>query len=388
MKRLLRQLLVRSAAPVWWLLGWIVPKDARGVVIHAFPDFDDSTRALVEALRGTDAKLTILTTDRAPGRPAWLNDSDATVVHRYTVGGVLRYHRASWVLFTHGCFSAWRPSGRQVVVNVWHGMPIKRIGLLDGKKGDELPRFHFTIASDRRFQTIMANAFGVEEARVLVTDHPRMDILRGGGEGRNLALPPHERLAVWLPTYRASVTGDVRVDGAEEASIFAGGVDLARIDDVFARHGVLCLVKPHPMARVAQTAFAGCRAIRFVDDRRLAEEGVSLYELLAQADLLVTDVSSVYFDYKELERPIVLYCPDLRSYATTRGFVAPIETLVDDPVVETEDGLIARLEAVFSTPMRSEAPLSQRRSAVEDLFQKLGAPPWHHTRRPAARTRS
>jgi CDP-glycerol glycerophosphotransferase (TagB/SpsB family) len=348
-------------APLWALGGWFVPKDRNRIAINTFPDFDDSTRALSLALRGTGRKLSILTTQRSVGLPSWLDGCDVDAAYRYSVRGIWRYHRARTVFFTHGCYSSWRPSLRQCVVNIWHGMPIKNIGLLDGKKRSELPRFHLTIASDERFQSIIAAAFGVEVERVLLADHPRLDVLRNGSAIR-ARLPPHRRLAMWLPTYRASNKGDIRVDGDARASIFEGGTDLARIDALCARHGVLCVVKPHPMAKVQKDALAQYRSLMLVDEQWLRASGSSLYEVLGASDLLITDVSSVYFDYRVLDRRVVVFCPDLHEYAASRGFVAPIRDLVSHEIIETECALLEQLEACFA---EERAPLP---TSVEPTF--------------------
>jgi len=371
----MKRRVMRAAEPLWQLLGWLIPKSRRLLAINAFPDFDDSTRALALALRDTGRTLVILTTRRQIAPPAWLSGLPVTIAYRYSLRGVFFYHRAGWVIFTHGCFSAWTPSPRQTVVNIWHGMPIKRIGLYDGKEPEDLPRFHYTIAQDARFQGIMAGAFGVDRDQVLIAEHPRIDMLRGDSGAVTAAFPPHERLLVWLPTYRASVTGDVRIDGDEDASIFADPSRLARIDVLCRTHRVLCLVKPHPMARVDPRVFEGFRALVLVDDDDLRWRGLSLYELLAASDLLITDVSSVYFDYKALRRPVLLYCPDLRAYAATRGFVAPIETLVTDVILESEEALLAALEAQFLGVPKGARVETDGPSAALELLRRIGVPP-------------
>lgn len=371
----LKSLARRLGAPAWWLLGRVIPKDRDAIVINSFPDFDDTTRALANALRGTRRRLFVLTVRRGAVAPSWLAGVNATVTYRYSAYGVWLYHRARLVLFTHGCFSAWPLSPAQIVVNVWHGMPIKKIGLLDGKSSGEIPRFHYTIAADERFRSIIAGAFGVSADRVLVAEHPRLDVLRSSSRDMGGSLPPHQRLLVWLPTYRASVHGDVRVDGKESADIFAGGVDLSRIDALCAEHGALCVVKPHPMARVRPEAFARYGSILLLDDASLAARGVSLYQLLAASDVLITDVSSVYFDYKVLGRPVILYCADLQSYGASRGFVAPIESLVTDEIIESEEQLAGKLREYLRSSERTAIgdSAAQADGATSSLLGRVGA---------------
>ncbi|WP_031085738.1 CDP-glycerol--glycerophosphate glycerophosphotransferase, partial [Streptomyces sp. NRRL WC-3549] len=67
-------------------------------------------------------------------------------------------------------------------------------------------------------------------------------------------------------------------------------------------------------------------------------------ELLALADVLVTDYSSIMFDYALLDRPIVLFAPDLDAYAAERGSYFDLREKAPGPVAETEDELFAVVE--------------------------------------------
>jgi CDP-glycerol glycerophosphotransferase len=74
--------------------------------------------------------------------------------------------------------------------------------------------------------------------------------------------------------------------------------------------------------------------------------GVSdINDLYVASDLLVTDYSSVFFDYANLERPIVFYMYDLEAYATElRGFYLDLDEL-PGPIVQTEDELVAAIRS-------------------------------------------
>ncbi|WP_183354235.1 CDP-glycerol glycerophosphotransferase family protein [Geomonas silvestris] len=340
--------LVPWLEPIWQLLGTLVPKDPRVVAVNAFPDYDDSTRALARAARKHSLHLLVLTCQKGAIPPDWLQGEEVTQAYRYSLRGIFLYHRARYVIFTHGCFSFFRPHARQTVTNIWHGMPLKRIGFLDGKDPCEVPRFTYTLASDSRYRSIMARAFGVDESRVLVADHPRSDLMRDQVALDALTLPPHRLCMVWMPTYRTAVVGDSRSDGDRSADIFSGAVDLGRLDALFARHGVVCLVKPHPMARADRSTFDRYSSIVFVDDAELVSRNLSLYQLLGASHCLITDISSVYFEYQTLGKPMILYCPDLKQFDSSRGFVAPLAELVQHPIVEDEEVLLETLQRMLS----------------------------------------
>ncbi|MGC3982220.1 MAG: CDP-glycerol glycerophosphotransferase family protein [Steroidobacteraceae bacterium] len=343
MSKWIKKKVERLCAGIWWLLGRVIPKQSRLVVLNTFPDFDDTARAMVPATRALGYRLVILTLHKQAPQPEWVIAAGVTTYYRYSLQGVWWYHRARFVFYTHGLFSAWPLSPRQCVVNVWHGMPIKRIGLLDGKSPDQIPRFHYTIASDSLFQGIVRDAFGVTLDQVLLADHPRINILKGRGR-KPAGLPEHRQLAVWLPTYRAAKVGDVRMDGSSRGDIFAGATQLQAMDEFFASRGVVCIVKPHPMTKATAELFKSCKALVFFDEQTLLKNDMTLYQLLSVSDFMITDVSSVYVDYAVLQRPTVVFCQDLEEYRRSRGFTAPIESLVKEQIAVTEEQLCQRID--------------------------------------------
>lgn len=375
----MKMLALRCAGALWWLFGKLIRKRPNLVVLNTFPDFDDTTRAVVNCLPDLGYELVILSTDRAPKMPEWLRASRVEVAYRYSARGMLLYHRAKIVLYTHGCFSAWPLSKNQIVVNLWHGMPIKRIGLLAGKSPEELPRFHYVIAHDDFFSGVMAEAFGVPVDRVIRALHPRIDVLCSSWGGIDLGLPEGRWLAVWLPTYRRSFIGDIRVDGSPEGDIFADPDGVAKLDQAFHERGVICVVKPHPMARASRHLFENAKSLIFLDDHDLAARNVSLYQLLSWSDFMITDVSSVYVDYSLLGRPIIPFFQDVQEYESSRGFVAPIDQLVREPIVRTRRELLERVDAILktSTPMPRvvDVSLSRERTAslMRVIAEKTGA---------------
>lgn len=72
----------------------------------------------------------------------------------------------------------------------------------------------------------------------------------------------------------------------------------------------------------------------------ISQRGSSLYELLAHADLLITDHSSVWVDFLLTGRPIVFAISDLADYADSRGFYFPdVTDLLPGPLVTDVDQL-------------------------------------------------
>src|SRR5699024_2881742 len=82
---------------------------------------------------------------------------------------------------------------------------------------------------------------------------------------------------------------------------------------------------------------------------------VSLYndisELFVIADVLVTDYSSMLFDFVVTGRPIVFYAPDIDEYGTSvRGFYLDFNEVCPGPVCETTDGAAKLINRAVERP--------------------------------------
>lgn len=340
----------------------VVPK-LDHAVIWGWPDHEDSVLALEAALQHTRVRrVFVLMTDRraASSTPT---GSKTVRLRKDTPLGWAVFLFARYVFFTHRCFVRAFPPD-VVSVNVWHGMPIKRIGWL--LEGDQGIASRHVLATSPFWADIMDRAMG-PAGGALATGLPRNDRLflepapvldalrrRTGTDA--------ERLVMWLPTFRRSVRGYLTVDGTPTDSPFEFDVDVEALNAVLARHRTLLLVKPHPMA-----AFAGPRSwsnVAVVDDAWLRAEGLSLYQALGAASVLVSDVSSVTIDYLLLDRPVIHAMADLEAYQDTRGFtVDRIDDLLAGPVATSSADLVSLLDGVLG----GADPGADQRRRVRDL---------------------
>lgn len=102
-------------------------------------------------------------------------------------------------------------------------------------------------------------------------------------------------------------------------------------------HNVLIALKLHPFmsGRYSVNEYAGLVDIAADSD---------IYPLLKEVDVLVTDYSSLYFDYLLLDRPVVFYPYDYENYATSeRHLLFDYETMTPGPKVYDVDGLMSTL---------------------------------------------
>lgn len=327
------------------LVHCLVPKRSYAV-LWGWPDGEDSIIALEQALQKTQIQTVVMLMSNPTAALSWKIGPKTRRVKKNSVSGVMWFCFARYVFFTHPCFTRKFPKS-VISINVWHGMPIKRIGkLLDGDVG--IASRH-ALASSPFWAEIMQRAMA-PSCGVLPIGLPRNDRLFSDRMRvfEKLGLPAERRLVVWLPTYRKSVRGLLRTDGIASDNVFEmPDVNPDALNAFLKSHDATLLVKPHPMA--AFDASVTWSNLLIVDDAWLHERLLSLYELLGASDVLISDISSVVIDYLLLDRPIIHAFSDLTEYQSSRGFtVEPISEYFAGPVVTNVEELVNTLGCILS----------------------------------------
>lgn len=324
---------------VIWLVDRLVPK-VRQAALAVSPDFDDQGLAVAEELDRRGVPIVWLTATRHdPNGHRARRDAPGRAVFRWSAKGLWTYFRSRYVFYTHGIFGFATPPRTKVVVNLLHGVPIKRIGLSDNRQP---MRASLALATSPAFQEILCRAWAMPAERIPVTGLPRNDRLLRSREGARPDLGTdlgtgYRHLILWMPTYRRSVRGDIRTDGVADRDKPGGidGFDPAAFDAFLADLDAACILKMHPMA-APEDLPEPSRRMKLWDDRTLDDAGLTLSELMGRADLLISDASNVWVDFLLLDRPIVFAFGDMPDYERDRGF--SIDGLADQlpgPTVAT-----------------------------------------------------
>jgi CDP-glycerol glycerophosphotransferase (TagB/SpsB family) len=347
------------ASKLLWLGHRLAPK-WNHAVLWGWPDGEDSMIALEQALQETRVRRVVLLMSDPGRKTVWKTGPKTILIRKNSPAGFLWFCLARYVFFTHPCFTRDFPPD-VVAVNVWHGMPIKKIGWM--LEGDEGIACSHTLATSPFWAEIM------ERAMEPCGDVPHIGLPRNdrlfSGRGKvmeKLGLSGDRRLLAWLPTYRKSVRGLPRMDGTKTGNVFEmPDVDPHELNAFLETRNAVLLVKPHPMA--AFHATKTWSHLWIVDDAWLRQRSLSLYELLGATDLLISDISSVVIDYLLLDRPVIHAFADRREYEISRGFsVAPIEAFFAGPVATDSRELIDAIDAVFSG---NDAEAAKRRKLLE-----------------------
>ncbi len=241
----------------------------------------------------------------------------------------------------------------QVYVNTWHGTPLKNMGyeMPDGNTGSAHTMRNF-LSADYLLSanSVMTNMYfksykldGVLPGAVLEAGYPRNDLLFSSIReevcarlaGYGIETDPLKKTILYAPTWRKGKTGGVSDDVKELLMVktaIEGAVDLSEWQ---------VLIKPHQFAYSLlkdDPDIGGMLVPSYVDAN----------ELLSMVDVLVSDFSSIFYDFLATGRPIIFYIPDVEDYTESRGLQRSLDNLpgplVDNPTAIAP--LIADIDAV------------------------------------------
>jgi CDP-glycerol glycerophosphotransferase (TagB/SpsB family) len=231
----------------------------------------------------------------------------------------------------------------QTHLQTWHGTPLKRIGEDRGPGDFQTWRHRRRIARQAAgwdafvspspyCSAIFRSAFRFA-GPLLETGYPRNDVLvhddgdLGAMTRQRLGIGADQRVVMYAPTWREYVG----VRDSKPLYLDAERVT-ARLSDT------VVLIRGHYNSTAQREVFTGHR--RILDVTRYPE----IADLYLAADVLVTDYSSVMFDFALTDKPVVLLVPDFTQYRDVeRGFYFDIESTAPGPLVDSTDEVIARL---------------------------------------------
>lgn len=351
-----------------------LPVRKKTIVLHSIPDFSDNTHAFFEYMRrehGSDG-YTLVWLVNDPSEYADLETKHTRFV-RGTGKGLL-FKRdfylavAGCVLFTHSVpIRKWR-SG-QLFIGTTHSASQLKGGDLrpQSEQRTVFPDYKLRCGQDGLER--MMRTSGMPADRFLVLGMPRLDVLFSHRDCVSLLFPGIEPklTVIALETFKQNSKGwkdsDARISYG--LNIIEDQQTLTALDRALGKRGILLLIKPHPLQDLSCVEINRLENIRFITDRKLADARVQLYQLVENCGALLTDYSSIYYDYLFLDRPIGFMIGDMDAYK--RGFI------IDDPLSEMTGPKIRsvpELIAFLDDVLAGKDDYWQARAALKDRVFK------------------
>lgn len=252
--------------------------------------------------------------------------------------------------------------------NLWHGIPFKKIGfdnnvsefsafgrnLFEARLNKPSTSPSWVLSPSESLVSLFSRSFRVEEERVVVGGYYRnlpfswspqrlMAFINDWSDPKSegvmelMKQENHSKFIVYLPTFRD--TG--------EDFISKGFPDLEALNRWCLEHDFFFLFKTHRTTKLSVSLQNITRLVWLDSD-------IDIYPLLPFSDMLITDYSSVFYDYALLNKPVLFYPHDLDEYRKScRGFNFDYEEMVgSSPCVFDFESLLEKLCQWRSFPNR------------------------------------
>ncbi|MDF2607296.1 MAG: CDP-glycerol glycerophosphotransferase family protein [Bacillales bacterium] len=336
---------------IFYCIG-ILPNKNDIVVFESFlgKQYSDNPRAIYEYLKDSNYPYKLYwSVDRKFLHN--FQDKNLICIRRFSIKWLLILPRARfWV--TNSRMPLWIPKPKNTVyLQTWHGTPLKRLAAdmdevyLPGTTAESYKKNFITEAKNWDY-LISPNAYSTEifrrafqfEKEVLETGYPRNDFICNNNDKENIeilkkkhGIPMNKKIILYAPTWRDNqfyAKGKYRFDI---------NMDLNLMRERLGENYVV-LFRLHYLIseNLDLSLYEG-----FAFDFSNYED---IRELYLVSDILITDYSSVFFDYANLKRPMIFYVYDIEQYRDNlRGFYFDFEEEAPGPLVKTTEEVVEEI---------------------------------------------
>lgn len=298
----------------------------RCILFESTPDFSDNTYPVFEELlnRGFDKKHTFV----------WSCSHRATLPGqmkniRYIYPGdksLFQKLRAAYYMANAKCMIScnryllpWRK--QQQAFFLTHGTPIKNI-----RGYYALPdSITHCLAASADMAEHTAYQHGFDPKKMFALGYPRNDILtQPAADIKKMLQTTCSKVIVWYPTFRQH-RGGLTAGSGKALPVIHDTQAAAELNAWAKKQDVLLVLKPHFAQDVSAIRDMHLSNLRFIDDSFFTQNQICSYGFVAGCDALITDYSSIYFDYTLCDKPIGLVWEDLEEYRKNPGFALDID---------------------------------------------------------------
>lgn len=257
---------------------------------------------------------------------------------------------------------------KRLIINLWHGVPLKKIALLDPnlKKAARIyfkkifsENYTCILTTSHELIPLMAKSFAVSEDKIKVWGQPRNDGLFQKNDCREILgqlfpdLPEYTKTVLYAPTFRDY--GQVQLFPFKD-------FDQKQLEAFLDEKNMLLFIRTHVAEQGSAAPYLGKR-IRFLGNEQ-AEDVTGILNIF---DCLITDYSSIYIDYLLTDKPMIFLPYDRQQYLDGRGMNFDYDDVTPGPKPETFNDFLDALSP-------KEDFWKSERTRVNRLFNEIQHP--------------
>ena len=286
------------------------------ILFESAPDFADNTYPVYEELcrRGLDKKYKLVWDCAGNVAPEGMT---CVFPHKGFKEKLKKLYYMAGARCMISCNRFLLPMHKgQIAFYLTHGTPLKSV------------RGYYTVPQEITY--CLSAAKGVEQVtgyelnvaaeKMFSLGFPRNDLFaKEPVDVKKMLGTDCHKVLVWYPTFRQHRNG-ITAGSGKALPVIHDGDAATKLNEVAKAQNVLLVLKPHFAQDVSAVRDLHLSNIRFIDDRFFEEHGTTSYGFVGGCDGLITDYSSIYFDYLLTDKPIGLVWEDLEEYRENPGF--------------------------------------------------------------------
>lgn len=241
----------------------------------------------------------------------------------------------------------------QFRIYLCHGTPLK----VASDYNSQIGNVDYIIQMSTFFDEYNAKSFNIDKKRILSLGFPRNDEFFKK-ENINLKLFPdiqRNKTIIWLPTYRNHKAFKNNENNIYNMNInFKYGVptidnenQLLKLNQLLQEKKILLLIKLHPVEDSTKIQQLNLSNVKLITDSIVMNNHRYLYQYLANIDALITDYSSIYYDFLLTKKPIGMAVPDKEEYKKhVKLFFENLEENLPGEYIYSFDDLLMFIENI------------------------------------------
>mgnify|MGYP001253641565 FL=1 len=353
-----------------YLISLLIPKNKNIWIFGGWfgEQYSDNTKYLFEYINRNHPEIKAVWLSRNKEVINLIRNKGFKAYYCYSIYGYLYSALAKICIVNIGIGDVNKFIPPPIIINLWHGIPLKKIGYDDvisnskiGKYKD-LKKFLFpfiryredvnlAIACSEEDQSHLSTALKIPKECVKITGYPRND---------NILVSTNQKIlkynVSYLPTFRGGIN--------DKVDLFSNfGFDIVKWNNELGKLSVFLNIKMHPVNKPQDRLleeFKHCKNISFLDE-------IDVAELLPNTQILITDYSSVFFDYLLMDRPIIFAPFDYEEYITKdRELYYDYNEVTPGPKCRNWDEVLEWIEKFKNNP----ALYAEERRKLRNRFHK------------------
>lgn len=285
-------------------------------------------------------------------------------LYKYSVLDKFKIGNAKFIIYDNKPIEKYRDKQKVIYLN--HGFPtIKNTkGLIDaGNYAD----YVLCTSNNPMMIKQATEIFSVEKEKIFINGMPRNDDLykKHHELEKIINTSKNQKVIIWMPTFRKE-KNTTRDDSNKKFNLGLPIVNsLNEINDYLKTKDAILIIKIHPGQDLNSLNLQSYSNIILLTPKDIKAKSINLYGLLTQTDALITDYSSIYYDYLLLDKQIAFTLDDMEEYKLGFIYENIMEWLAGEKIFDCEG-----LKKFIDNVVLDNDRYAEERKKIRDLTNK------------------